>query len=186
MKTIRRLVFVSATLACAAAASAQAPDELAHDLARRAATYREVFDRLSKPEVSQAVLDGLAKRDPQVFEALGDGLEVHDVLRCAWVRSSVEAWLQTPIGREEKCFLRTNLTWEESILYFGIVRQYSKPVLHDGSLQLEVQGAGIEVPPGPFLEALREHGLVNCRDFTTFDTTIQTPLREVLNAYCHE
>lgn len=102
------------------------------------------------------------------------------------------AWLKTPYGREEKCFLRQDLSVEEHILYRQIVRQHYKPVVHEpGSLdlKLDVVGAGpagIEVPPGPFLDALRAAGLVDCRYYVTFDTSIQVPLRDVLNAYCFE
>jgi hypothetical protein len=192
MKMFRCLAFAAAALSCAGAASAQPHDDLAQDLARRAATYREVFDRLSSPDVSEAVLEALATRKPDVFEALGDGLEVPDGLRCSWVKGAVLAWLRTPYGREERCFLRQDLSTEEYILYRQIVRQFYKPVVHEpGSLELtvEVVGAGpaeVEVPPGPFLEALRAAGLVNCRYYVTFDTSIQVPLRDVLNAYCFE
>lgn len=74
MKAVRGIAFAVAAFCCAAAVAAQPHDDLAQDLARRAATYREVFDRLSSPDVSEAVLAALATREPYVFEALGDGL----------------------------------------------------------------------------------------------------------------
>jgi hypothetical protein len=192
MKILRGFALAAAALCGAATVSAQAHDDLTRDLARRAATYRDVFDRLSSPDVSEAVLEALATREPDVFEALGDGLDVPDGLRCSWVKGAVLAWLRTPYGREEKCFLRQDLSVEEYILYRQIVRQFYKPVVHEpGSLELEVEVAGagpaeIEVPPGPFLEALRAAGLVKCRFYITFDTSIQVPLREVLKNYCFE
>jgi hypothetical protein len=192
MKALRRIACAVATFCCAAAVSAQPHDDLAQDLARRAATYREVFDRLSSPDVSAAVLDALATREPYVFEALGDGLEVPEGLRCPWVKGAVLTWLRTPHGREEKCYLRDDLTLEEYILYTQIVRQYYQPVVHEaGSLDLKLETVGtgparIEVPPGPFLEALRAAGLVACTVSFTYDTSIQVPLRDVLNAYCFE
>jgi hypothetical protein len=192
MKALRGFAVAVATLCCAAAVSAQPHDDLSRDLARRAETYRDVFDRLSSPDVAQAVLEALVTREPYVFEALGDGLDVPDGLRCAWVKGAVLAWLRTPHGHEEKCFLRQDLSAEESILYIQIVRQFYKPVVHEpGGLDLKldvlgVEPAEVEVPPGPFLDALRAAGLVNCRLYVTYDTSIGVPLRQVLNNYCFE
>jgi hypothetical protein len=180
------ILALAATLAGAATVSAQPQDELVEDLAHRARTYREVFDRLSSPDVSQEVLDGLVNQKGYIFEALGDGLELPEALRCAWIKEAVKIWLGPPIGTEEVCFLRQDLSLQERFLYLSIVRQFHKPTEHTGSLFLTPLGGRTAIPPGPFLEALRAHGLVTCEPFLTYDTTLQLPVVEVMNAYCYE
>ncbi|MET0556712.1 MAG: hypothetical protein ABW221_26975 [Vicinamibacteria bacterium] len=198
MKTLQGLALAAATFCCAAAASAQPPDDLLLDLTRRAAVYREVFDRLSSPEVSEAVLEALATRKPDVFEALGDGLDVPDELRCPWVRGAVQTWLRTPHATRKTCFLRNDLSYEEYVLYRQIRLQYYQAVVQeDASLQLtglmpmtlDPMGLGprptaVYLPPGPFLDALRKAGLVSCRYMFTVDTSILAPLTQVLDDYC--
>jgi hypothetical protein len=186
MKTFRGLAFAVATLGGGAAAHAQQHTELAIDLARQAETYREVFDRLSSPDVSQAVLDGLATRDPQVFEALGDGLEVHDGLRCAWVKGAVEALLKRPHKMVDTCTLK-DLTPDQFATYFAIVLRFYEPMVHEGSMEaFTAAGGAIGIPPGPFLVALQEKDLVDCKLSPSYDTALQVPLTTVLRTYCYE
>lgn len=186
MKMFRCLAFATAALCGAAAARAQQPYELANDLAKQAATYREVFDRLASPDVSKAVLEGLANQDPQVFEALGDGLDVHDGLRCAWVKGAVEALLKRPYKVVTTCTLK-DLTRDQFTAYLAIVLRFYEPMVHEGSMELftTVEGA-IGIPPGPFLQALQEKGLVDCKPSPSYDTSLQVPLGEVLRTYCYE
>ena len=185
MKMFRCLAFAAAALSGAAAARAQQPHELANDLARQAETYREVFDRLSSPDVSHAVLEGLATHDPQVFEALGDGLDVHDALRCSWVKGAVEAWLKRPYKMVDTCTLK-DLTLEQYLVYFSIVRQFYEPMVHEGSMELTALDGKVGIPPGPFLKALQEKDLVDCKPSPVYDTSLQVPLGQVLRAYCYE
>ena len=176
MKMFRCLAFAACAAGAAAGAHAQQHDDLADAFAKQAATYREVFDRLSSPDVSQAVLDGLANRDPQVFEALGDGLDVHDGLRCSWVKGAVEALLKRPYKMVETCTLK-DLTADQFAAYFAIVLRFYEPMVHEGSMEaFTTAGGAIGIPPGPFLQALQEKDLVDCKPSPSYDVSLQVPL----------
>jgi hypothetical protein len=185
-KMFRCLTLAAAALWCGTSAHAQQPDELANHLARQAETYREVFDRLSSPDVSQAVLEGLASRDPQVFEALGDGLDVHDALRCSWVKGAVETLLKRPWKMVDTCTLK-DLTPDQFATYLAIVLRFYEPMVHEGSMEaFTAAGGAIGIPPGPFLIALQEKDLVDCNPSPSYDTALQVPLTTVLRTYCYE
>jgi hypothetical protein len=157
----RLALWAAAVAACvltAGGASAQEPfphPELDESLATQFQGMQILSSRLSKPEEVGKLVDILAARDAKAFNVWVDGLELPVPDKCWWVQDKLERAFSSQ-ELQEVCRVRTNLTWTEIWLYFGIAEAHRQA----GTLPtIELDG---KVPPGPFLNDLRQHGLVDC------------------------
>ena len=149
---------VAACVLTAGGASAQEPfphPELDGSLATDFQAMQILSSRLSKPEEVGKLVDILAARDAKAFNVWLDGLDLPVIDKCWWVQDKLEKTFQK--GEfQEVCRVRTDLTWSEIALYFRIAEE------HRQAGTLPMIGLDGKVPPGPFLEDLRKHELVDC------------------------
>ena len=149
-------------------AVAQVSDELAGE----AGALADVLENWRRPEVARAVVESLLDNDRDRFSELlqfkidgpGDPDERRRYI-CYKLLLLVEKLGQPKFlpGATETCYLRTDLSPEERRRYLAIVLEFSDsgqpPTLYDrGTVGLQ----GPEIPPGPFLEALKAERLVTC------------------------
>jgi hypothetical protein len=114
-------------------------------------------------------VDILAARDAKAFNVWLDGLDLPVIDKCWWVQDKLEREFSSG-ELQEVCRVRATLTWAEIWLYFSITEQHRQA----GTLPaIALDG---KVPPGPFLEDLRKHGLVDC----TWEWVVTGYLRPVL------
>ena len=129
--------------------------ELDGSLATQFQAMQVLSSRLSKPEEVGKLVDILAARDAKAFNVWVDGLDLPVPDKCWWVQDTLERAVSSR-ELQEVCRVRSNLTSAEAWLYFRIAEEHRQA----GTLPLI--GLDRKVPPGPFLDDLRQHGLVDC------------------------
>jgi hypothetical protein len=145
--------------------------DLTEEFAREFGALADVFESWRKPEVAGAVVEAVLNRDRDAFMALLEpGLDPRDpsdpdvwaITLCYKAQLLLEKFgRKSPAPTVETCHLRTDLSPDERRRYLVIALQFA-----DTAILVEDGGdPGLEgpvVPPGPFLDALRAEGLVNC------------------------
>lgn len=165
-------------LVLAVTAPAPAPAQELHDLARhiaeQSAALNQVLDRLSRPEIARAVVDSALEGDARTFEGIFEGVEVKVPNKCVWIADTVEKLTSKFTGFEEQCRVKDNLTHDEWILYVIITMRHHSPVAanEDDPATLNLVGSDPVIPPGPYLDELKAHGLVHCPLVPTYHSGI--------------
>jgi hypothetical protein len=146
-----------------APASAQEPlDDLAGHIATQSRALNQVLDRLGRPDIARAVVDSALRGDARTFEGLFEGVELQVPNRCVWIADTVEKLTSTFVGLEQECRLRTDLTRGELFDYIQITLKHYPPPQYVAKDGTPLPAIGDVIPPGPYLDELRAHGLVNC------------------------
>lgn len=154
------------TQAVRPAAVERALDQVAADFAARAGALADLFARWRKPAVARTVIASLLADDGDTFRELLRDFDPPVLGKCWWVREVVDRVVAT-VELRTVCRLRTDLTAGERALYLRLALQFREhaAVLAQPGGALDAIGApGPEIPPGPFLDALRAEGLVTCAD----------------------
>jgi len=143
-------------------------DLAAADFAARAGALADLLQRWRRPALARTVLASLLAGDGDTFRELLRDFDPPLPDKCWWLRDLVEKILGA-VELRSVCRLRTDLTAGERWLYLQLVLRYRKqgdpPSLAGTRDGASVAGAaGPVVAPGPFLDALREEGLVTCVD----------------------
>jgi hypothetical protein len=166
MKLVTLLGRSAAVAALLLAVTAQAPadevDDLARQIAGRSAALSQLMERLSAPETALTLVNSAVTGDARSFNRIFEDIDFQVEDRCFWVSKLVEK-LTSTLSQAEECWLRDDLTTEESFLYIKIAVQHG----HLGRapttiLQTNSSGRTL-IPAGAFRDELRATGLATCK-----------------------
>ena len=143
-------------------------DIAADDFATRVGALVDLLQRWRRPALARTVVASLLADNSDTFRELLRDFDPPVLGKCWWVREVVEKIIATTEYRVV-CRLRTDLTAGERELYLMLALQFRQrgepPVVADHSAEATLLGLmGPEIPPGPFLDALRAEGLVTCTE----------------------
>ena len=141
-------------------------DETAVDFAARAGALADLLQRWRRPALARTVIASLLAEDADTFCELLRDFEPPVLGKCWWVRDIVERMVAA-VELRSVCRLRTDLTAGERWLYLRLAMRFRETARVIGWVGCGLQSAGDpgrEIPPGPFLDALRVEGLVVCGD----------------------
>jgi hypothetical protein len=161
----------------------EAVAELSDQLAREAGAFAEVFQSWRRPEVARSVVESLLNGDAETFKALlQPGLDAFDpdpsdreaigIALCYKLLLLVEkiGQMKRIPSNTETCRLRTDLTADERRRYVAIAARFTDAEVWEVGVGRGLTAVGEDgpvVPPGPFLDALRAEGLLNCKQDET-------------------
>lgn len=170
---------MSRTLELTDRAIDQAITDLGDRLARESAAYAEVFRTWRRPEVAREVVESLLDGDGERFNALlKPGLDAFDpdpadpegtrIALCYKLLLLVEkiGQIKRVPSTTETCRLRTDLSTVERRRYVAIAARFADAEVWQagaGRGLTTVGGDGPVIPPGPFRDALRAEGLLECK-----------------------
>lgn len=156
---------------------------LSDQLAREAGAFAEVFQSWRRPEVAREVVESLLSGDGETFNALlRPGLDAFDpdpsdreavgIALCYKLLLLVEkiGQIKRIPSDTETCRLRTDLTADERRRYVAIAASFADAEIWEVGAGRGLTALGEDgpvVPPGPFRDALRAEGLVNCKQDET-------------------
>lgn len=174
---------MSRTLELSDKAIDEAIADLSDQLAREAGAFAEVFQSWRRPEVAREVVESLLNGDAEAFNALlQPGLDAFDpdppdreaigIALCYKVLLLVEkiGQIKRIPSDTETCRLRTDLTADERRRYVAIAASFTDAEIWEVGAGRGLTALGEDgpvVPPGPFRDALRAEGLVNCKQDET-------------------
>lgn len=145
-----------------------AMDQVADDAALRFGALADLLTEWRDPKVARRVVDSLLTGDSDAFREFSANHGFKTLDRCLWLRTVVDDMLK----EQQKVTvwrLRTDLTPEQKRLYLTIALQFRQisgggPYVVNGETTLITDppfpNPGPVIPDGPFLEALKQAGLV--------------------------
>ena len=154
-------------------------EDLSREFADRFAALGRFFTELGSQESAQTMIDSLISGDAAAFGKLVDSVDIPSfakVGKCFWLRQLIDHVVAAPY-LVEVCTLRDDLSRVERALYFSIARRHGAAILLSlDQKAITVIAAGVEIPPGPFLDELKANGLVTCTTQVKYDVTYSAPL----------
>jgi hypothetical protein len=143
-------------------------DLAAADFAARAGALADLLQRWRRPALARTVLASLLAGDGETFRELLRDFDPPVSGKCWWLRDVVEK-IVGAVEFRNVCRLRTDLTAGERALFVQLLLRHRQegnalPLAGTGGDPYQQVALGPAISPGPFLDVLRDEGLVCCSD----------------------
>lgn len=151
--------------------------EVYGDIAARFGVLSRAFAELSSPDAVEELLRMFVSKDEAGIGSFLDRFDITIPNRCFWFSEVIERLVST-ITFVQECCLRTDLSWDEMVLYIIIARRHGqlRPIQDDGVQLLAMADVSCAIPPSPFLDELKANGLVTCEFVRKVEVGVQLGL----------
>ena len=134
----------------------------------QAGALADLLKRGHRPALARALLASLLAGDGETFREVLRASDPSLPGECGWLRDAVEKIVGT-VEFRHVCRLRTDLTAGERALFVRLLLRHRQeghalPLANTGGDPYQEVALGPAISPGPFLDVLRDEGLVSCSD----------------------